>query len=226
MLSSQPGPRAPCPVLGACPTPIFFLGGDTRRGVAESLGSQQTGEAGECWGIAAVGMGRWPGGAEEGSRSRCRAWLGPGRGRVALESMCPFDPRVLGQETAGTGGSIGSAAFCTHSSLTPVPLGGRVLWSGSRGGGDRVRGASTRQWSRVPVSSFTASDSESYLGNLPCVQVEGELFFPQILCFILYLDSRDPFSICSFYCVRHEPLFPHVDSQMSQHHLLKSSPLI
>lgn len=70
-----------------------------------------------------------------------------------------------------------------------------------------MRGASTRQWSRVPVSSFTASDSESYLGNLPCVQVEEELFFSQILCFILCLDSRDPFSICSFYCVRHEPLF-------------------
>lgn len=131
VLSSQPGPRVPCPVLGACPSPTFFLGGDTRRGVPESLGSQQTGEAGECWGIAAVGMGRWPGGAEEGSRSRCRAWLGPGRGRMALVSMCPFDPRVLGQETAGTDGSIGSGAFCTHSSLTPAPLGGPVLWSGA-----------------------------------------------------------------------------------------------
>lgn len=50
---------------------------------------------------------------------------------MALVSMCPFDPRVLGQETAGTDGSIGSGAFCTHSSLTPAPLGGPVLWSGA-----------------------------------------------------------------------------------------------
>lgn len=89
-----------------------------------------------------------------------------------------------------------------------------------------MRGASTRQWSRVPVSSFTASDFESYLGNLPCVQVEEELFFSQILCFILYLDSRDPFSICSFIVLGMNHFFSHVDSQMSQHHLLKSSPLI